>query len=68
MQARQPEPQRRRAQALGRVGRVLTSALQMRKLRTKEGAVRYLPKVTQPAGLDQPGVCTLQGSWKDLLL
>lgn len=38
-------------------------ALQMRKLRTREGAVRYLPKVTQLAGLDQPGVCTPQGSW-----
>lgn len=27
--------------------------------------MRYLPKVTQLAGLDQPVVCTLQGSWKD---
>lgn len=65
MLAWQPEPRRRRAQALGRVGRVLIPALQMRKLRTREGAVHYLPKVTQPAGLNQPVVCTLQGSWKE---
>lgn len=64
--ARQPEPQRRSAQALGQVGRVHIPALQMRKLRAREGAVHYLPKVIQLAGLDQPVVCWKAG--KTLLL